>query len=154
MAVIVKILDFKTEPAYVFTFLGIFSIFSIIYLLKEIWVDFMRIKYFRKLTEKQSIHIKIAFNTVKSHFIKLLVFGICMFMVLVLIYVISHFVNYIFDSINIFSIILSFIWLQLVIFARVYWRATFWAGEVALLEGPMGGKITEKDLWPEEEIKF
>jgi len=150
--VLIKIFSFESEPGFVYTFLGVLPVVLVFYLFKEIWVDFMRIKYFRNLTEQQGIHFKQAFSKMKSHLGVLFLFGISMFIILLIIYVVGHYVGAVLSGMNIFIIILSFIWMQIALLGRLYWRVSFWAGEVALLEGPMGGKITEKDLWPEEEL--
>lgn len=152
--IIIKIFNINTEPGFVYTFIGVLSIMSIIYLLKEFLIDFMRIIFFRELEEGQSIHLYASFNKIITHIFQLFLFGVSMFVFLLFIYLISYFIGKIFGGINFISILLSFIWLQLTIYVRIFWRAAFWGGEVALLEGHMGGKITEKDLWPEDEIEL
>ena len=150
--IIVKIFAMKTEPGYVFTFIGIFSVLSIVYLIKEILIDYMRILYFRNLGEKTSIHFVESIKYVLNNIVPLLLFGISMAIVLTVIYIIAFIIGEVFNSVNYILILLSFILHQLTIWVRIYWRSIFWTGEIALLEGPLGGKITEKDLWPEDEL--
>ncbi len=149
-AALKAILHLYREPETVIT-IGVILVFTLIlWMLKDLFIDYLRIKLFRNLGSGKYVYIKDTLEFIKNNFIKLFVYYIVMLIVLLLgLYIIS-FVKDLFSGINVFSILLHFIFIQLLIVFRIYWRTSFWAGEVSLLEGPMGGKIFEKDLWPED----
>lgn len=128
--VVLAIVGNDTEVGYVLSLLVGAVLVIPLWIFKDIFYDFSRISLMNNPALKMGQILTPVISYTFKHFFKLTLFGLVMNLIMILIFLVGHFINKPFDYIGLFAIIVSFLITQSIIWLRVFWRQWMWQSEI------------------------
>ncbi|GAB4175512.1 MAG: hypothetical protein Kow00108_10700 [Calditrichia bacterium] len=107
----------------------------VLWLIKDIFYDYLRIVYMNNPNMKLMDIIPVAFSLASKYLVKLLVFSVLMHLIVMIVFVAGHLLNEaIGSSVNAGTAIATLVVGQMVVWFRALWRYWFFASEINLYE--------------------